>query len=138
MHIAKTLFVWGLAVFCAIPVMADRLLCSTDLPFELPAYFAESNGKVGILGNGINFTPPAEPPKDIELRLRLPDDDFRLYSELEFKTVTQNDKCAITVKLESSWPKHTDIVKKRLTLKKGMQTHKFYISRLIRSCFLLI
>ncbi len=128
MYLNKTILILGSLILLASSAVADRVLCSTDLAVEMPSYFARSSGTIEKSGGGIKFTPPAEPSKTTEVRLPLPDDrDFRLYGELEFKTSTENDKCAITVKLEARWPKHADISKKRLTLKKGTQTHKVYV-----------
>lgn len=116
-------------VSCWASARAERTLCSTELPVGQASYLSPETGKALPLKNGVRFE-PSEKPKTVSVELPLPTDrDFRLYDELAFETVAQNGDSAVTVELQSTWPEHSELVKKRIKLEKGTKQHKFYLPK---------
>ena len=116
----------SLAICCAA-AWADRTLCSTGLPLGKPERISPEIGEALLTKDVLRFS-PAKNPKTVSVELPLPQNrDFRLYSELAFETSAWNDATAVTVELQSIWPKYDKLAKKRIKLEKGKQQHKLYL-----------
>lgn len=108
----------SLAICCAA-AWADRTLCSTGLPLGKPERISPEIGEALLTKDVLRFS-PAKNPKTVSVELPLPQNrDFRLYSELAFETSAWNDATAVTVELQSIWPKYDKLAKNGSSLKRG-------------------
>ncbi|MBN2642048.1 MAG: DUF4091 domain-containing protein [Victivallales bacterium] len=106
--------------------MADRILCSEALSFEMPVWRDDKSGKLTVIPDGIVFQ-PSNSPRTVTIELSLPKEDYKLYDQLQFDITATNADTRVSLFLQSSWPRHADLVKKQFRVKKGTHTYTFYM-----------